>query len=112
MKDLLRKSQKKIGGVRTTIPVDLALIAIRGITRLTFAQWLERENKPKDYNPPVLDKFEGNSDPITHLLQFRQKMTLDMPSEAIMSKLFATTLLGRALTWFSKLPERSIENFE
>ena len=67
---------------------------------------------PKDYFPLILDTFEGNFDPVTHLLQFRKKMTLDFPSEAMMCKLFATTLSERALAWFSKVLEGRIENFE
>ena len=77
-KRLIEEVAKRIEGVTTVILVDLELITVGGITRSSFTQWIERENKPKDYNPLILAKFEGNYYPITHLLQFRKKKKDDI----------------------------------
>ena len=105
---LIEAVAERIGGVRTVIPTNLVLMSVRGTTKLAFAQWIEKESKAKDYDLPTLNKVQGSIDLIAHLFQFQQNMTLDMPSEALMCKLFATTFSRIALAWFNKLPKGRI----
>ena len=42
---------------------------------------------------------------------FPQKMTLETRNEAIIYKVFSTTLIGPTLAWFRQLPEKSIDSF-
>ena len=92
--------------------MDKAEEAMRGISRLPFAQWIVKEVKPKSFNPPMLEKFQGKFDPVSHLLQFKKKTSLEEMNEGLTCKLFATTFTKRALYWFSQLPEGSIQSFE
>ena len=57
--------------------MDKATKAMREISKSPFASWIIQEMKPKEFNPPVLDKFDGKVDPITHLLHFRQRISLE-----------------------------------
>ena len=59
----------------------------------------------------MLDKYEGKGDLMAHLLHYKQRMSMEKVSEALKSKLFATTLSGKALSWFCQLPKGSIINF-
>ena len=45
--------------------------AMRGISRSLFAQWIVKEIKPRNFNPPMLEKFQGKSDLVSYLLQFK-----------------------------------------
>ena len=78
---------------------------MEGITKTHFTPEIKKEEKPNDFNPPVLDKYEGSRDPMTHLLYYKQRMSMEKVSEALKYKLFATTLSGKALSWFCQLPE-------
>ena len=39
-------------------------------------------------------------------------MALETRNEAILCKVFSTTLVGPALAWFKQLPEKSVDSFE
>ncbi len=86
-----------MGRIPTGSPIDKAEEAMRGISKSPFAQWIVTEIKPRSFNPPMLEKFQGKSDPIFHLLQFKQKTSLEEITEGLTCKLFATTFTKRAL---------------
>ena len=56
-----------MGRIPAGSPEDKAEEAMRGISKSPFAQWIVEEVKPKTFNAPVLDKFQGKTDPISHL---------------------------------------------
>ena len=49
---------------------------------------------------------------MVHLLYFKQRMSLEGILEALTRKLLATNFIGKALSWFSQLPEGLIRSFE
>ena len=93
-------------------PIDLANLAIRGMSASPFKGWIEDELKPRDFNPHGFEKYMGTSDPVEHIMQYRQRITLETANEALMCKILITTLVGNALSWFWQQPERSISSFE
>ena len=84
---------------------------MEGITKTPFTPEIERKEKPKNFNSPVLDKYEGSGDPMAHLLHYKQRMSMERVNEALNYKLFVTTFSGKALSWFCQLPEGSITSF-
>ena len=68
---MIEEVVRRVGRVSTGSPMDKAEEAMRGISKSPFAQWIVIEVKPKRFNPPMLEKFQGKSDPISHLLQFK-----------------------------------------
>ena len=69
-----------------------------GVNRLPFTEWIVDEPKPKDFVVPSFKQFVGKSDPVDHIFNFQQKMALETRNEAILCKMFSTTLVGSALT--------------
>ncbi|XP_073131434.1 uncharacterized protein [Henckelia pumila] len=61
---------------------------------------------------PSLPEFDGTSDPQDHIDKLYAKEDLYDITDAAYCKIFLTTLSGRALTWFNKLPYGSIANLE
>ena len=53
---------------------------------------------------PHLEQYEGMTDPEDHLAYFLNTLQLHNFSDAIMCKLFASSLKGVARSWFSQLP--------
>ena len=99
---ILAEMTKKIGGGygRFSNPQDFAMMATRGVNRSPFTEWIMDEPKPKDFIVPFFKQFDGKSDPVDHIFNFQQKMTLETRNEAILCKLFSITLVGPALAWF------------
>ena len=89
---MIEEVVQRIGRIPTGSPMDKAEEAMRGISRSPFAQWIVREVKPNFFNPPMLETFQGKSDPISNLLQFKQKTSLEEISEGLTCKLFAKPL--------------------
>ena len=56
---LIAEVAKRVGGVRGYYPTNRAVDAMEGIVKTPFASEIEREERPKDFNPPALDKYEG-----------------------------------------------------
>ena len=59
---------------------------------------------PKGFVVPKFIMYDGTSDPYDHIMHFRQLMTLDIGNDALMCKVFSTSLHGQALSWFHRLP--------
>ena len=96
---ILAKTTKKIGEGygRFSNPQDLAMMATRGVNRSSFTKWIVDKPKPKDFVVPSFKQFDGKLDPVDHIFNFQQKMVLEMRYEAILCKVFFTTLIGPAL---------------
>ena len=84
-------------------------------TRLTespFTEAILRTKRPRRFTLPAFVTFDGRTDPVEHIYQYQQKMTLDAENDALMCKIFPSSLSGPALLWFKQQPPRSIPNFE
>ena len=51
--------------------MDREAVAMEGIVKTPFTPEIEKEKRPKDFNPPAMEKYEGKGDPIAHLLHFK-----------------------------------------
>ncbi|XP_073119762.1 uncharacterized protein [Henckelia pumila] len=86
--------------------------AILPSRRSPFTDDILSEALPKGVKIPSLPEFDGTSDPQDHIDKFYAKADLYDITDAAYCKIFRTTLSGRALTWFNKLPSGSIANLE
>ena len=75
-------------------------MAIQGANRSPFTEWIVDEPKLKDFVVPSFKQFDGKFDLVDHIFNFQQKMALETRNEAILCKVFSTTLVGPALAWF------------
>ena len=103
---------RRIGRVSTNSLMDKVVEVMKGISNSPFAPWIMTEVLPKRFSPPVLDKFDAKSDPVSHLLYFKQRISLENVTEGLTCKLFSMTFTGQALSWFSQLPKGSVQSFE
>ena len=108
---LIAEVEKQVGGVQGYYPTNKTADAMEGIMKTPFTLEIEKEERPKDFNLPLLDKYEGVGDPMAHLLHYKQRISMERVIEALNCKLFATTLSGKALSWFCQLLEGFITNF-
>ncbi|XP_020229507.1 uncharacterized protein LOC109810455 [Cajanus cajan] len=58
-----------------------------------------------------LDKYDGTTDPDEHVDVFLTQVTLSTTDDAALCRIFPTSLKGRALSWFTRLPANLIDSF-
>ena len=90
---------KQVGEVRGFYPIDRAVTVMEEIFKTPLAPWIEKEERHKDFNPPVMEKYEGKGDPMAHLFHLKHRMSMEKFFEALNCKLIVMTLTGKALSW-------------
>ncbi|GKV35612.1 hypothetical protein SLEP1_g43858 [Rubroshorea leprosula] len=66
---------------------------------------------PAGFRIPQLETYDGTKDPDDHLHAFYSCMQAQNASNALMCKIFPSTLRGNARTWYYSLPPRSISSY-
>ncbi|GKV45313.1 hypothetical protein SLEP1_g52418 [Rubroshorea leprosula] len=69
------------------------------------------ESYPAGFRIPQLETYDGTKDPDDHLHAFYSCMQAQNTSDALMCKIFPSTLRGNARTWYYSLPPRSINSY-
>nr|KYP74193.1 hypothetical protein KK1_006862 [Cajanus cajan] len=58
-----------------------------------------------------IENYDGSTDPEEHLNVFLTQATLSTQDDSALCRIFPTSLKGRALSWFTRLPSASIDSF-
>ncbi|CAN6718734.1 unnamed protein product [Malus baccata var. baccata] len=95
---------------RHTTPVELALEAARGIRKSPFTKDILKAKKPAKFTQPKFRLFKGATDLVENIYHFQQQMVLEGDDEALLCKLFPSSLLGLSLTWFRQLKPSTKQN--
>nr|KYP31978.1 hypothetical protein KK1_047453 [Cajanus cajan] len=66
---------------------------------------------PDNWKNLTLEKYDGTADPEEHLDAFVTQVGLYTDDDAILCKVFPTSLKGPALNWFTRLPPGSVDSF-
>ena len=56
--------------------------------------------------------YNGRTDPVEHVSHFNQRMVVHLKNEALMCRLFPSSLRPVAMRWFDGLEEGSINSFQ
>ncbi|XP_057463799.1 uncharacterized protein LOC130753627 [Actinidia eriantha] len=118
--DLRQKlnSRREANAARSVIPIESAAHPValvqRGINpefRTPFSREIEGLDPSKKFVPPRFTLYDGKSDPRSHVSHVRQMMALWNHMDALMCRVFPSSLGDLGLKWFDRLPPGSIENF-
>ncbi|RWW33856.1 hypothetical protein GW17_00001409 [Ensete ventricosum] len=77
-----------------------------------FVPKVEDKPIPQHFRLPMLEVYDGSSDPTEHVVTFRAQMALYGTSDALMCRAFPTTLRGPTRMWHSRLKPSSILCFD
>ena len=67
---------------------------------------------PPKFHLPQLELYDGSKDPLDYIESFKTLMLLQMTPDEVICKAFPTTLKEATRVWFSKIPPRTVADFE
>ncbi|XP_065635478.1 uncharacterized protein LOC136070062 [Quercus suber] len=91
--------------------MDAMSHVLRRATRSPFSADIERAPMPDRFTRPPFNSYDGKTDPIEHVSHYIQMMSLHSHNEALMCKVFPSSLGPTALRWFNGLRKGSVHSF-
>ncbi|XP_075640680.1 uncharacterized protein LOC142612476 [Castanea sativa] len=86
--------------------------ALRQIAKSPFVIGINRAKLPRRFSQPIFTMYNGRTDPMEHVSHFSQKMAVYSNNEALMCRVFPSSLGPVAMRWFDALAEGSLKSFE
>uniref|UniRef100_A0A2N9IK88 RNase H type-1 domain-containing protein n=1 Tax=Fagus sylvatica TaxID=28930 RepID=A0A2N9IK88_FAGSY len=85
---------------------------LQQISLSPFSAKIDRAKFPPKFVSPSLPVYDGKSDPVGHLSRYRQAMALHNNNDALMCRLFPSSLGEVGLRWFDRLEHGSIRSWQ
>ena len=86
--------------------------ALDQISRSPFAHRIKGDKLPRRFNQPTFAIYNGRADLVEHVSQFNQRMAIYSQNEALMCKVFPSSLGPMAMRWFNSLKTNSIGSYK
>jgi len=84
--------------------------ALNQISRSPFTHRIEGGKLPWRFAQPTFTMYNGLTDPVEHVSHFNQRMVVHSRNEALMCKVFPSSLGPVAMRWFDGLREGFINS--
>ena len=101
---MIRQPYKERGGQ------DTVRKALHQISHSPFSKEIERALLLRKFSPPNYVMYDGRADPIGHISHFRQSMALHLVNDALICRMFPSSLGPMSLRWFNRLQHSSIHS--
>ncbi|XP_075645466.1 uncharacterized protein LOC142616515 [Castanea sativa] len=86
--------------------------ALRQISKSPFVRRINRVKLPHRFTQPTFTIYNGRIGLVEPVSHFNQRMAVHSRNEALMCKVFPSSLGRMAIRWFNELEEGSIRSFE
>ena len=86
--------------------------ALSQISKSTFTRGIERAKLPRYFHQPTFTMYNGRTDSVKHVSQFKQKMAIHSQDEALLCRVFPSSLGPMPMRWFDGLRTNSISSFK
>ena len=91
--------------------MDAMSRALRRAAQSPFSRDIEQAPMPSRFTWPLFNSYDGKIDPVKHVSHYIQMMSLHTHNDALMCKVFHSSLGPTALRWFNGLRKGSIHSF-
>ncbi|XP_023873726.1 uncharacterized protein LOC111986327 [Quercus suber] len=91
--------------------MDAMSHALRRAARSPFSANIERAPMPDKFTRPPFNSYDGKTDPVEHVSHYIQMMSLHSHNDALMCKVFPSSLGSTALRWFNGLRKGFVHSF-
>ncbi|XP_023923566.1 uncharacterized protein LOC112034969 [Quercus suber] len=85
--------------------------ALRRAVRSPFSADIERAPMPDRFTRPPFSSYDEKTDPVEHVSHYIQMMSLHSHNDALMCKVFSSSLGPTALRWFNRLRKGFVHSF-
>ena len=82
------------------------------ISKSPFTRGIEKAKLPRRFHQPTFIMYNGRTDPVEHVSQFKQKMAVHAQDEALMCRVFPSSLGPMAMRWFDGLRTNFVSSFK
>ena len=86
--------------------------SLNQISKSPFTHRIEGATLPRRFHQPTFTIYNGRTDLVEHVSHFNQKMAVYSKDEALMCKVFPSSLGPVAMRWFDGLKADSIGSFK
>ena len=91
---------------------DIISKALKQISKSPFTRKIKGVILPRWFHQPTFTIYNGWADPVEHVTHFNQRMAVHSKDEALMCKMFPSSLGPVAMRWFDGLRANSIDSFK
>ena len=91
--------------------MDAMSRALRRAARSPFSRDIERAPMLSKFTRSPFNSYDGKTDPVEHVSHYIQMMSLHTHNDALMCKVFPSSLGPTTLRWFNGLRKGSIHSF-
>ncbi|XP_030949968.1 uncharacterized protein LOC115973871 [Quercus lobata] len=85
--------------------------ALDQISKSPFTHKIEGARLPRRFHQPTFTIYNGRMDLVEHVSQFNQRMAIHSQNEALMCKVFPSSLGLVVIRWFNSLKTDSIDSY-
>ena len=85
------------------VGINVMKKALSQISESPFTQEIEKAKLPKHFHQPTFTMYNGRTDPVEHVSQFKQKMAVHSQDEALFCRVFPSSLGPMPMRWFDGL---------
>ena len=86
--------------------------ALSQISKSPFTRRIEKAKLPRRFHQLIFAMYNGRTDPVERVSQFNQKMAVHSQNEALMYRVFPSSLGPMPMRWFDGLRTNSINSFK
>ena len=86
--------------------------ALSQISKSPFTWGIEKARLPRCFHQPTFAMYNDRTDLVEHVSQYKQKMVVHSQDEALMCKVFPSSLGSMPMRWFDGLRTNSISSFK
>ena len=86
--------------------------ALSQVAKSLFTRNIKDASLPRRFHQPTFTLYNGQTDPVEHVSHFSQKMVVYSRDEALMCKIFPSSLGPMVMRWFNGLKANSIDSFK
>ena len=79
--------------------------ALSQISKSPFTRGIEKAKLPRCFHQPTFAMYNGRTDPVEHVSQFKQKMAVHSQDEALLCRVFPSSLGLMPMRWFNERSE-------
>ena len=91
---------------------DTVWKALHQISHSPFSKEIKRARLLGKFSPPNYMMYDSRADPVGHISHFRQSMALHLSNDALICRMFLSSLGPMSLRWFNRLKHSSIHSWD